>query len=303
MSSNEGVIKLKGDNSQLDGATEKSARNFEKLGQHASRANGHAKSFGEQWQHANTHLIRTIAHGTSIVAVLERAVEFMTELQEKAKEASKAVGEISVSRDRTASALGISNEQAKGLVGGDSPVSLEDRTKFFSSLATKKFGRGKQKLTVQQAAQVQSAFNSGLYGEGEIDQAIERGDLNPLSHAGDRFNALSEESRSAIATSRYVNRQKEAAEDARAGSGNLLRAAEASFERQAAESPFGVASIGGSLDIGPLKVGSTAKSLYGLQAVLGLGRNEASGLKQELAAQTDIMERESRRPTVGKPAE
>ncbi len=301
--SSEGVIKLKGDNSQLDSATEKSKLNFEKLGQHASKANHHAKTFGEQWMHANASMLRTVAHGSSIVAVLERAVEFMTELQTKAKEASKAVGSIAVSRDIAANKLGFSNEEAAGITGGASPVSLEDRTKFFSGLADRKFGRGKSPLTKEQAARVQQAYNSGLYSESEISQAVESGDLSKLMQSGAREAGLSRESRAARATDIYVNQQRDTAEEARAHSGNLYRAAEASFDRQAAENPFGVASIGGSLDLGPLKVGTVAKGLYGIQAALGVGRNEASGLKAQLEEQTNIMEREARRPTVGKPAE
>ncbi len=295
--SSEGVIKLKGDNSQLDAATEKSKLNFEKLGQHASKANGHAKSFGEQWQHANGHMIRTIAHGVSIVAVLERAVEHMVELQEKAKDASKAVGEISVSRDRAASALGISNRQAEGLVGGDSPVSLEDRTKFFASLATKKFGRAKQKLTPQQTAVAQSAYNSGLYQEGEIDQAFEKGDLGPLGHAGERFNALSPESRAALATDRYVNAQKEAAEQARSGRGNYYRAAEANFDLDTARHPFSVKSVLSGLPV----IGAAGKAYYNEKVANGNGT--LAPIKDAIDAQTELMHRDARRPTVAKPAE
>lgn len=218
MASDDGTIKLKGDNSQLDSSTAKSAAGFKQLGEHASRAVGHAKTFGERWEHANSHLTGTIARSVSLAAALEAVVDRMREIQEESKKASKVVGGSALSRDQAARQLGLSNEQVDRHLSDDSAVSKEDQIKFLSSLAGAKFGRGRQKLNEGQVGQLMDAYKSGLYGEHELSEMVSTGDISGIDEAG-RSRQLSPEANRELYTRRAENLYRGRADEIRAPGG------------------------------------------------------------------------------------
>ncbi len=287
--SSEGVIKIKGDNTQLDAATAKSIESMKQLGQHAGRAGGHAKTFGEAMSHANTHLERSLIRGLSLAHVMKEAAAAAKEFQDEAARASKSVGGNALKRDLAAKDLGMTSDQAAQAVSGNGAASAEERNSFFASLAGMKSGRGKQALTQQQAFKLQSAFNSGAYSEEELKKIAETGDFDKID-VGGRLAGLGEDARKELATRSREYSAKERAEEIRSKSGYKTRAADADIDLRNAEHPI----IGGLQTFV-----KKATEVVGGESLVTVGDR----LLQKTDEQTDLIRKDSNKPTLAPGAE
>jgi hypothetical protein len=289
MADNEGVIKIKGDTSDLDRKLEKSKESMKGLAQHAEKAHGHSKSFGEAWSHANRHMEHALLRGISIAHVVKEAAEAMKEFQDEAAKASKSIGGMAIERDIAAKKLGLTNEQAEAAVGGAGAATAEERNKFFSSLGDAKVGRGKLPITKEQAFKLQSAFNSGLYKEDELKEIMQKGTIDEIN-VGGRLASLSPTARAEYNTRAAEYEGKERAEAARAPGGFAVRQADAIIEARNAEHPI----------IGALQsFASKATSPVGGDAII----KTFDRMAQHLEDQTEMMKSETERPTLAPGAE
>jgi hypothetical protein len=289
MSDSEGVIRIKGDNSDLDGKTAKSVEAMKQLGQHAQRAHGHARSFGEAMGHANQHLERSLIRGLSLAHVIKAAAEAAKEFQDEAAKASKSVGGSALKRDIAAKQLGLSSDQAEAAVSGSGAATAEERNSFFASLGAMKTGRGKQPLTQQQAFQLQSAFNSGLYSEDELKKIAETGDYSSIN-VGGRLAALGSDAQKEYRTRSVEYEAKERAEGIRSKSGYQTRAADAAIDARNAEHPF-VGAVQGFV--------GKATSVVGGDSLITVGDR----LLQKTEEQTDLIRKDANKPTLAPGAE
>lgn len=221
--SSEGVIRIKGDTKELISSLEKAGVKFQQLGQHAERAVGHSKSFGQAWEHANNRMIRTVAHATSIGGAIHLAVEAMKEFQEASTKASETLDSAAIKRERAAHKIGISPLQAEGLVSGDSIRSKAEREAYFAKSSDAIHGKQRMK----RIAQRQSAFNAG-YSEEEISQAEKHGGLSKLT-SGAFYGSLSEEGKGAYDTEVDIRRAEDQAEESEAKGGRQRRLNEARY--------------------------------------------------------------------------
>jgi hypothetical protein len=242
---NDGVIKIKGDNTHLDKTTEKSVENMKQLGRHASAAHGHAKTFGQAWEHANQHMARTAIHAISIGGALHTAVHLLEEFQNQAEEASKKVGEIGLQTASIAGRLGLQPDKLEAYTGGASPIARKDRLAFAGHLADKEtVGRSRRKVTETEYARSQALFNSGLFDQKEIEYALDHGTLDALAaEKGKREEDLQPKHREELETRRQENAKAEAAEDTRAEGGQALRRQQASFDEAVAGTAFDIPGV------------------------------------------------------------
>ncbi len=237
--SSEGVIKIKGDNTQLDAATAKSVEGMKRLGEHAGRAQRHVKTFGDAWEHANGNMTRTLAHSLALTHVLGKIAGTMKEIQDESAKTSAAIGGTAVNRSLAAQRLGLSNEQGAAAVGGAGAATSEERNKFFASLPEMTTGRGHQKLTTQQGFRLQSAFNSKMYSADELRDIAARGAFDEIDVAG-RYGRLDETGRAEIDTQAATyasSTKKEQAEEERAAAGRRVRRGDAEIDAWAAAHP------------------------------------------------------------------
>lgn len=234
--SNEGVIKIKGDNTHLDKKTEDSVQNMKRLGKHTSEAHGHAKSFGQAWEHANQHMARTAIHAISIGGALHTAVHLLEEFQNQAEEASKKVGEIALQTAGIAGRTGISSEKIEAYTGGRSPLARKDRLAYAESLSEREtVGRTRRKVTEKEFALATSLRNTDLFTSKEIDYALDHGTLWSLAQEmGERQAKLTPKQAEEIETKRQENENAEAAEDTRAEGGQTLRRQQAAYDKAVA---------------------------------------------------------------------
>lgn len=192
----EGELTLKGNASHLDATIKQSTENAKKLGEHAGRAAGHAKTFGQAMEHTNKQLERSLIHGVSLAHVMREVAAAVRETQDESAKAAKNIGDITIKRDQAARRLGLSDTQAKGFFGGEGTTSQEERVKFGGKLSEMKAGRAHRPLTSAEQFKVQSAFNSGLISEDEIRKAVEEDRIDELN-VGKAYGGLSEEGKSA----------------------------------------------------------------------------------------------------------
>ncbi len=287
--SSEGIIKIKGDNTQLDAATAKSVEKMKELGRHAGAAGGHAKSFGEAMGHANQHLERSLIRGLSLAHVMKAAAEAAKEFQDESSKASKSVGGNALKRDLAAKELGLTSAQAQAAVSGGGAASAEERNSFFSSLGSLKAGRGKQPLTQQQAFQLQTAYNSGLYSEDELKKIAESGDFSKID-VGGRLASLGEDAQKEYRTRSIEYEAKERAEGIRSKGGYQTRAADAAIDARNAEHPF-VGALQGFV--------GKATSVVGGGDIITVGDR----LLQKTEEQTDLIRKDANKPTLAPGAE
>lgn len=291
--SSEGVIKIKGDTSDLDQKVNKSTEGMSKLGRATDQAVGKTKSFGEAWQQANGRMIQSVANGLAVAKAVSLAAEAMKEFGDEAAKASRTVGDISISKGVLGRRLGLSGADTDQLLGGIGTTTTEQRVKFAESLAgEKQIGRGRpRKLTREELFQAQRLYNSGLYEASEINDALTSGTLGSMSlEAG--FEALGAEGQDAYrAKVVEVSRAREA-QDIRAQSGLGVRYADAERDVFRANNPFytGVVGAAGRL---PLIGGGVESAVVGIERAL-LGA---------LTEQTQIMRDDASRPTVAPGAE
>jgi hypothetical protein len=234
--SSEGVIKIKGDTADFDGKIEKSIGKAKELGRHTQQAAGHAKSFGDAWSHANTHLERSLLRGITIAHVFREAAAAAKEFQDESARASKSVGGNALKRDLAAKQLGMTSDQAESAVSGGGAATADERNSFFASLGDLKVGRGKRALTTQEAFRLQSARNSGLYDDDELKKIAESGDLSQID-VGGRLAGLGEKARAEYNTKSIEYAGTERADEARYKSGFATRAADAAINARNAEHP------------------------------------------------------------------
>lgn len=240
MSGSEGIVRIKGDTSDLDKKLEGSAEKMRKIGEHGERAGRHARTFGEQWEHANGTLTRTLAHSLALTHLLGKAAGSMKEIADESAKTSAAIGGAAIDRDVAAKRLGLTSDQAAGAVGGSGAANTEDRNKFFSSLADMKSGRGRGKLTPDQAFRLQSAFNSGLYSESELKDIASRGAFEEID-VGGRLAGLGEEAGAEYDTKVSIQdaaSRKETAEAGRSAAGRRTRRGDAEISAWAAAHPY-----------------------------------------------------------------
>ncbi len=287
--SSEGVIKIKGDNTQLDAATAKSVEKMKQLGHHAGQAGGHAKTFGQAMEHANQHLERSLVRGLSLAHVMREAAAAAKEYQDEAAKASKSVGGSALKRDLAAKDLGLSSADAAAAVSGAGAASADERNGFFASLSGMKAGRAKQALTRQQVFQLQSAYNSGVYSEEELKKITEEGDCSKLD-VGGRMAGLGEDARAELQTRSTEYQKKTQAEEIRARSGYQTRSADAAIDLRNAEHPIigGLQSFAGK-----------ATSLIGGDSLITVGDR----LLQKTEEQTDLIRDSANKPTLAPGAE
>lgn len=233
----EGVIKIKGDTSELIAALDKAGVKFDVLAKGAERATRHSKSFGEAWEHANGTLTRTLAHSLALTHVLGTVAGAMKEVADESAKISEKVGGAALDRDLAAKKLGIGSDQAAQLVKGYGAASIADRNKFFGEMGDMKVGRLKRAPTSREAAMLQSAFNSGLYKEHELKDIAERGAFDELNVAG-RLGSLGETARAEYNTRVDLASQEEGGEEARLAAGRRTRRADAKLAVWAGENPY-----------------------------------------------------------------
>jgi hypothetical protein len=277
--SSEGVIKIKGDTADFDGKIEKSIAKTKQLGQHTQTAAGHAKSFGDAWSHANTHLERSLLRGITIAHVFREAAAAAKEFQDESAKASKSVGGNALKRDLAARQLGLSSEQAEAAVGGAGAATADERNSFFASLADIKVGRGKRALTTQEAFRLQSARNSGLYDDDELKKIAESGDLSKIDVAG-RLGGLGEAARAEYNTRSIEYSAGERAEEARYKKGFGTRAADATINARNAEHP----------------IAGAFQSFVGA-ATSAVGGKDVITVFDRIANNTDVMAGEASKPS------
>jgi hypothetical protein len=232
--SNEGVIRIKGDTKELVSALEKAGVKFQQLGAHAEKAVGHSKTFGQAWDHANQHLVRSMIHMVSIGGAVKEATALIREFQTESEKAAKNLGDLGLKRERAANQLGISPETAEGLVGGASPIARADREAFFAkSGEMTQVGRTRRKLTLKEVSLRQAAFNAGM-DPADIEKATERGTLESLNPAGFRAS-LSPEMQAHYDANVQVNAADDLAEERNARGGDERRVREANYKATTAK--------------------------------------------------------------------
>lgn len=232
--SNEGVIRIKGDTKELISSLEKAGVKFQQLGAHAEKAAGHSKTFGQAWEHANQHMVRTMIHAVSIGGAVHHAVEAMREFQTESEKAAKTLGDLGLKRERAAGQLGISPETASGLVGGSSPIARADREAFFAKSAEMtQVGRTRRKLTLREVTLRQNAFNAGL-DPADIEKATEKGTLDSLS-PGTYRASLSPEMQAHYDANVAVNASDDEAEERTAAGGDERRVRAAAYRATTAK--------------------------------------------------------------------
>lgn len=291
--SSEGVIKIKGDTADFDQKIGKSTEGMSKLGRATDQAVGRAKSFGEAWQHANGRLVQSVANGLAVAKALSMAAEAAKEFGDEAAKASRAVGDISISKGVLGRRLGLSGADTDELLGGIGTTTTEQRVKFAESLAgEKQIGRGRpRKLSREEMFQAQRLYNSGLYEASEINDALTSGTLGSMSlEAG--FDALGAEGQAAYRAKVVEVSRGQEARGIRSQSGMGIRYADAERDVFRANNPVysGIVNAAGRLPI----IGGGVESV-----AVGIER----ALLGALTEQTQIMRDDAARPTVAPGAE
>ncbi len=301
---NEGVIKIKGDTKELIDALDKAGVKFQQLGAHGEKAVHHARTFGQSWEHANNHMLRTVAHATSIAGSLHLAVEMLHEFQAESEKASKAVGSLSMQEAAITRKTGIAPEKVAGYLGAPSPIPRKELTEYASDLASMTHvGRAERGVTEQEFAKAMTLRTRG-YDVGEVNRALEKGKLDEYM-AKDITKGMTEEQLEERRTQIFENNRANVAEERRAEGGIKNRQAGAAYDAASAGTIFdiwGVKTILGASarlqGTGTEGNGRTGGFFAGISPMPE--ESHEGETKKAIEAQTDAL---APRPTVPHPAQ
>ena len=184
MPENEGVITFRGRAEQLQQELNKVQATMVRTGKHAEDLGTKiGNKVGKSLEHA---VLKTFA----LVEAMKKAGEAFEKIREEKIEASKTVGEAQLEAQVAGARLGISGDLASALLEGEGGRTLSERAGFLKRLASKSGKEGYSALQdTGTLVKATGLYNSKLYEEDEIEEAIQNGTLDQLG-AENRGNSL-----------------------------------------------------------------------------------------------------------------
>ncbi len=281
MAENEGVIKFRGDATQLEAELNKISGGMIQAGKHAdSLSDKVARKVGGG-------LTSATAKALSLVAALKGIADQYEKIRDEKINASRTVGESELAAQVAGSRLGIGGAAATSLLAGPGTKTLSERASFLTNLANRSSDKDYAgKLDLGTLAQATGLSNSGLFTDDELQDAIKNGTVGELSLAS-REAELRGGGRKEYRTQAYERKTEIAIAQSksRAGFGKRFTDADVSYENAA----------NGDLYNGVFGAVGNATSV--------VGGDKAIALLNRIASSNDAMVEVARRPLPSEAAE